>query len=165
MERNEAVDDFSSRNNVMQSSVKQEPDSDCALNFQGNEMSVLDYKAVKIEPQDWSQVEIYYSASNIKSENLDDRFSNLKSTEIKIEPQCEHKLKMEDLKNVLVKPEFQDVCHTEMRLGEYNQAINIKLEAGDPEAAGRGVDGGLRGRLKEEETSPDPEGNLNTVPL
>ena len=156
MEKREAVDNFSSRNNDKLSSVNQEPDSDCALNIQGNQMSVLDYKAVKIEPQEWSMVEMYDSASNIKSENLDDRFSNLKSTEMKIEPHYEHKVKIEDPKNVLVKPEFQDVCHTEMRQGEYDQAMNIKLEAGDPEAAG-----GLRGKFMEG-TSPDPNGNLNT---
>ena len=40
-----------------------------------------------------------------------------------------------------------------------DQDLSVKLEAGDPEAAGRGVDGGLRGKLKEEETSPHPYGN------
>ena len=43
---------------------------------------------------------------------------------------------------------------------ESKQMFNFKTEAGDPEMAGRGVDGCLMLRLKEEETSPDPNGNF-----
>ena len=46
---------------------------------------------------------------------------------------------------------------------EDDHAWNLKLEGDDPEMAGCGVDGGLRERLKEELTIPDPKGNLNTV--
>ena len=202
MEGIEAMADFSCGNNLVQSSIKQEEDSECALSVEKNSSGILDDKIVKLEPQDWCQVDKCDSVRYINSETLDEKCSNFKNTEIKTKPQykfrmeinnfevrdlktdtitsqhqdvCQkeplYELKNEirdfeiyDIKNVLVKPEHQDMSHTEMRQYEYGYAMNIKLEAGDPEAAGRGVDGGLRGRLKEE-TSPHPYGNLNTLPI
>ena len=52
-----------------------------------------------------------------------------------------------------------------MHDSDIDEALTVKFEAGDPEMAGCGVDGSLRGRLKEEETSLDSNGNLDTVIL
>ena len=67
--------------------------------------------------------------------------------------------------NLVVKPEPQDIqdenCKNELKDGsnaeifeEEKRDLSVKPEAGDPEAAGRGVDGSLRGRLEEDFTSP-----------
>ena len=73
----------------------------------------------------------------------------------------------QSLNNVLdyqaVKVEWKDGFHAAMCEKESKQMFNFKIEAGDPEMAGRVVDGGLRGTEKEEETSPFAYGNLNTV--
>ena len=76
----------------------------------------------------------------------------------------------QNISNVLdyqaVKSEQKDasnVFDAAMWERESKQILNFKIEAGDPEMVGRGVDCGLKGRLKKEETSQDPEGNLNFV--
>ena len=55
-----------------------------------------------------------------------------------------------DFQDPPVKIEPQGVYHIEMLDSEDDQDLPVKFEAGDLEASGRGVDGGLRGGLKEE---------------
>ena len=72
-----------------------------------------------------------------------ERFDNLG---VKSEPQ--------DIQDKKCKTEFEDVSDAEVFDSKGNQDLLVKPEAGDPEVAGRGVDGGLRGRLEEDFTSP-----------
>ena len=59
----------------------------------------------------------------------------------------------QDVQNPSVKTEPQDGSDTEMLDSKDDLDLSVKSEAGDPEAAGRGVDGGLRGTLKEDVSS------------
>ena len=72
-----------------------------------------------------------------------ERFDNLG---VKSEPQ--------DIQSEKCKTEFEDGSDAEIFDSKENRDLSVKPEAGDPEAAGRGVDGGLRGRLEEDFTSP-----------
>ena len=79
----------------------------------------------------------------------------------------------QNINNVLdyraVKSEQKDAYNASdaaMWESESKQIFNFKIEAGDPEMVGRGMDCGLKGRIKEEETSQDSEvKNLFTFPL
>ena len=202
MDRTESMAEFTCRSNLIQSSVKEEPDSDCELNFEENRSNILDYRVVKAEPEDEPVSEMSDSVSDLESENFDEESGYLENEEIKKEPQhdlnseidsvsdlksenldeesgylenkeikkeSQHDLnseseerysKIDDLENVKVKQESQNVCHTEI-CREEKKGLTVKFEADDPEVAGRGVDGGLGGRLQElEKTSPEPNGNL-----
>ena len=81
----------------------------------------------------------------------------------KHEPEFKHDIcfeekinNFEDDKVIKTEPDELDagMCNS-----EDSEDVSVKLEAGDPEAAGRGVDVGLRGSFEEEETSPDLNGN------
>ena len=89
-------------------------------------------------------------------------------TLVKEEPESDYETNEENTNNILdcqvMKAEpknCSDDSDAAMHHSDEDEGLKVKLEAGDPEKDGRGVDGGLRGRLKEEETSPDPNGNLN----
>ena len=77
---------------------------------------------------------------------------------VKQEPESESETVEEDMNYVfdhqVIKAELKDDSD------DTDAAMCDKFEACDPETAGRGVDGGLRGRLKKEETSPDSEGKV-----
>ena len=117
---------------------------------------------IKAEPEDEISYEV---ADNQQFDSLDEKFKCIERTAIKIESKKEWRFKTElkeeisyeDLRDLGVKVEPENLNDTEMLYSEDDRTI--KLEAGDPEAAGRGVDGGLRGRLKVEKSSPDPTGN------
>ena len=88
---------------------------------------------------------------------------------VKQEPESDCETNEENTNNVLdyqvMKAEPKDCSDdsdSAMLDSDEDEASKVKVEAGDPKMGSRGVDGGLRGRLKEEETSPDPNGNLNT---
>ena len=70
----------------------------------------------------------------------------------------------QNINNVLdyqaVKAEQKDGSDAAICERESKQMLNFKTEAGDPEMVGRGVDSRLMWRFKEEETSPDPNGNF-----
>ena len=105
MEGIEDTAQYSSWNNVIPTSLKQEPEYDCETSFEQNMNNVLDYQILKAEPKDGS--------------------------------------------------DGSDVV-----MCDGDEALEVKLESEDPETAGCGVDGSLRGKFKEEETSQDPNGNL-----
>ena len=99
----------------------------------------------------------------------------LVQTSVKQEPVSDSETDLEQNINKsdqTIKPEFQDDqtikaephdgsdgSDAAMYDSDCDQDLPVMFEAGDPEAAGRIVDCGLRGRLKGEEPSPDPNGN------
>ena len=130
----------------------------------GEELIHSKERVIKTEPKEELCYEI---EDNYQFDYLDEKFNCIERTVIKIEPKKELSFKTEpkeevsyevkDMKDFSVKVEPEDLHDKEMLHSEEDGTF--KLEAGDPEAAGLGVDGGLRGRLTEEETSPQPKGN------
>ena len=94
------------------------------------------------------------------------------SASVKQEPKSDSETDEENMNNVLdyqvIKAESKDesdVSDAAVYNNEDDEALKIKFEAGDPETVGHGVDYGFGKRLKEEETSLDSNGNLDTVIL
>ena len=121
----------SSQNIFIQTSVKQEPVFDDEIDFEQN-INKND-QTIKAEPQDGSDGPHAAMYDSYGDQDV----------------------------SVKLEVDGSDGPHATMYDSYGDQDLSVKLEVGDPEAAGRGVDGGLRGRLREEEqdTSPHPNGN------
>ena len=88
---------------------------------------------------------------------------------VKKEPDSDCETDEENRNNILdyrvIKAEVKyssDGSDAAMYDSDGDKEFKVKLEMGDHEMGGCGVDGGLRGRLKQE-TNPDYSGKLNTV--
>ena len=128
------------KNHFERNLVKQESWSKSESGFHTTPENNLEYSVSKLEPKeeyDPSNVRYEHSVLNKEHQELHINTHDVQDPTVKIEPQDD----------------------TEMLDSKDNLDLSVKSEAGDPEAAGRGVDGGLRGRLKGEESSPDPNGN------
>ena len=83
-------------------------------------------------------------------------------TSVKEEPESDCETGEENTNNVLdyqvIKAELKDGSDAAMYDCDDDEVWKVAFKEGDSEMVCRGVDGSLKGRLKEE-TSPDPNGN------
>ena len=137
MESNsDSAESFSTKKKFFERNVvKQESCSNSQSGFNTTQGNNLEYSFIKLEPKE--EFNEYYPSS-----------AGYNHSVLNTEHQQLHK-NARDLEDPSVKIEPQD--DTEMHDSKLDQDLPVKSEAGDPEAAGRGVDGGLRGRLKEED--------------
>ena len=120
------------KNHFERNLVKQESWSKSASRFHTTPENNLEYSVSKLEPKeeyDPSNVRYEHSVLNKEHQELHINTHDVQDPTVKIEPQDD----------------------TEMLDSKDYLDLSVKSEAGDPEAAGRGVDGGLRGRLKGED--------------
>ena len=127
------------KNNFERNLVKQESWSKSESGFHTTPENNLECAFIKLEPKE------EFNECDLSSARYDHSVLNTEHQEL-------HK-SIQDIQDPSVKTEPQDGSDTEMLDSEDDLNLPIKFEAGDPEAAGRGVDGGLRGRLKNEDVA------------